>query len=71
MRTSVKGKGGKKPRSVFLEVAFWKDGDAIHVASNDPEVPTFHIMVRADGSKKSGHPYLYRELEKCLAAKGV
>jgi len=71
MRTSSKGKDGRKPRSVFLEIGFWrKDGGAIHVTSHDPEIP-FHVIVRKDPVKKSGHPYLYRELEKCLEMKGV
>jgi len=71
MRTSKSGKSGKGPRSVFLEICFWRDGDAIHVATNDPEVPSFHVAVRSDGSKPSGHPYLYRELTKCLQQKSI
>ncbi len=67
-----KGKAGGKPRSVYLEISFWRDGNTIHVAHNDPEGPsTFHVAVRADGSKPSGHPYLYRELSKCLDRMGA
>lgn len=67
MRLSSKGK------SVALEMAFWwneKDG-AIHLVSNEAEAETFHVAVRADASKPSGHPYLFRELVKCLRAKGA
>ena len=67
----ARAKPGKHPRSVVLEIAFWRDGNAIHVASNDPATRTFHVAVRADGSKPSGHPYLYRELDKCLTQMGV
>ena len=73
MRTS-KGKVGKKPRSTYLEVAFWRDpvGTAVHLATNDPDAPsTFHVLVRKDGSKTSGHPSLWRELDKCLKLNGM
>lgn len=67
-----KGKAGRKARSVYLEIAFWRDGEAIHIAHNDPEGPSsFHVAVRKDGSKPSGHPYLYRELSKCLDSMGA
>jgi hypothetical protein len=62
MRLSQKGK------SVILEVAFWWDEQdhAVHVVGNDPEPTTFHVAVRNDPAKPSGHPYLFRELVKCL-----
>lgn len=66
MRLSEKGE------SVSMELALWMSGDgAIHLASNDPEARTFHIDVRHDPSKPSGHPYLYRELAKCLRIMGA
>ena len=63
----------KKGKSVALELAFWWDeaDKAIHLASNDAEVDTLHVAVRSDGTKPSGHPYLFRELAKCLRAKGA
>ncbi len=64
-------KGGKAPKSVAMEIAFWRHRDVIHIASNDRETKTFHVAVRDDPSKPSGHPYLYRELKKCLEQKGV
>lgn len=67
-----RGKNGQQPRSVYLEISFWRDGDKIHIAHNDPEGPsTFHVAVRSDGSKPSGHPSLYRELSKCLDRMGA
>lgn len=62
-----------KGNSVSLEVLFWWDASdkAIHVATNDPDAPTFHIAVRPDKSKPSGHPYLFRELTKCLRQAGA
>jgi hypothetical protein len=73
MRKS-KGKAGQKPKSTYLEVAIWRapGGTAIHLATNDPGAPsTFHVMVRRDPAKTSGHPYLWRELDKCLKLHGM
>ena len=58
----------KKGRSVTLQVSFWWDRKdmAIHLTTNDPKVETFHVAVRNDPNKPSGHPYLFRELAKCL-----
>ena len=73
MRIS-KGKGGKKPRSTYMDVAFWRDigGTGIHLATNDPGAPsTFHVLVRADGSKASGHSSLWKQLDKCLKMNGM
>jgi hypothetical protein len=72
MRKS-KGKAGQKPKSTYLEIALWRapGGTAIHVASNDPAAPTFHVIVRKDPAKASGHPYLWRELDKCLTLNGM
>ena len=41
---------------------------AIHLSTNDkdPAAYMFHVAIRKDGTKPSGHPYLYRELVKCL-----
>ena len=62
----------KKGESVALEIAFWMTPDGtIHVASNDPEAEGFHVSVAADPAKPSGHPYLYRELSKCLRQMGA
>jgi hypothetical protein len=64
-----RGKAGAPPRTVYIKIGIWKDGDIIHVAHNDPEGPsTFHVSVGPDGSKPGGHPKLYEELSKCLAA---
>lgn len=66
MRLSRKGK------SVAIEIAFWlTDDGAIHVATNDKEADTFHVAVRSDPTKPSGHPYLYRELAKLLHKMGA
>lgn len=71
MRISKKGKAGAKPKAVHVEISFWQKGNAIHVACNDPAVSTFHIAVRSDPTKPSGHPMLYRELSKCLKQMGA
>jgi len=66
MRLSAKGK------SVALEVAFWlTDDGAIHLVANEPDAPSFHVAVRDDPQKPSGHPYLYRELARCLRQMGA
>jgi hypothetical protein len=61
-----------KGRSLTMEVSSWmmEDG-AIHLTSNDPDVRTFYVVVRPDPAKPSGHPYLFRELAKCLRQKGA
>ena len=72
MRLSKKGKKGKPPKSVAMEMMFWMtDSGVIHLATNDQAAVTFHIAVRKDGTKPSGHPYLYRELVKCLKTAGA
>jgi hypothetical protein len=61
-----------KGRSVSMEVSFWiREDGAIHLTSNDPDVKTFYVVVRPDPAKPSGHPYLFRELAKCLRQKGA
>lgn len=67
----ARGKRGKSPRSVYLEIGFWREGKTIHIGTNDHEAPTFHVAVRDDGSKPNGHPSLYRELSKCLKRMGL
>jgi hypothetical protein len=66
-------RGSTKGRRVKLEVSFWWDpkGKAIHLTSNDPGAKTFAVAVREDPSKPSGHPYLFRELVKCLKKMGA
>jgi hypothetical protein len=72
MRTSKTGKAGGSPRTAILEISFWKDGNLIHVAHNDPTGPdTFHVAVGPDGSKPGGHPKLHAELSKCLKSLGI
>jgi hypothetical protein len=68
MRTSVKGK-----KSVIGEMWFWWNPrtKAIHLTTNDPDAPTFHVAIRDNPTKPSGHPYLFRELKKCLVKKGA
>ena len=63
-----KGKAGAKPQPVYIEISIWKVGNTIHVAHNDPQGPsTFHVSIVQDGTKRSGHPKLYKELTNCLA----
>lgn len=72
MRLSKKGKGNAKPRSVWMEVGFWMDArGTIHLATNDPEAKTFHVAVRNDPGKPSGHPMLYRRLKSYLKKMGA
>jgi hypothetical protein len=74
MKLAAKGKKGKAPRSVSMEMMFWMTDDgAIHLSTNDKAEAAleFHVAVRADGSKPSGHPYLYRNLIKCLKSVGA
>jgi hypothetical protein len=55
-----------------MEIAFWKDNKGvIHLATNDPEAGTFHIAVRDEAAKPSGHPPLYRRLSSYLKKKGA
>jgi hypothetical protein len=65
MRIS-KGKGGEKPRTVYLEISIWEGPRLIHVAHNDPDGPEFHVAVGSDAAKPNGHPKLYAALSKCL-----
>ncbi len=64
----------KPGRTVSLEVDFWfvAKEDAIHVGTNDPGPGTeeFRLRVTRDGSKKDGHPLLFRLLAKCLKSMG-
>lgn len=72
MKLSRQGKAGKKPRTVSFEVMFWKEQNGvIHLATNDPEGAGFHVAVRDDPSKRSGHPGLYRRLDAFLKKKGA
>ena len=66
-------KVSSKGNSVSLEILFWWDAKdkAIHMATNDPDAPTFHVAIRADKEKPSGQPYLFRELTKCLRQFGA
>jgi len=71
MRTSKTGKGGKKPKSVYLEISFWRaaSGSGIFVTTNDRTAPhKFNVLVRSDGSKQSGHPALWKQLDRYLRA---
>jgi hypothetical protein len=64
-----------KGNALSLEINFWWDAEdnAIHIGSNDkdPGSGSFMVAIRADESKPSGHPYLFRELAKCLRSKGA
>ena len=74
MELAKKGKKGLPPKSVKMTLVFWMSADrAIHLATNDqdPATYTFHVAIRKDGTKPSGHPYLYRELVKCLKGAGA
>jgi hypothetical protein len=57
-----------------MEVMFWMtDSGVIHLATKDKNeaAATFHVAIRADGGKPSGHPYVYRELLKSLKQIGA
>jgi hypothetical protein len=70
MRQSTRGKGGNQPRSVSLEIMFWKTpSGTIHVATNDQEARDFHVAITADPNKRNGHPTLYRRLDSYLKRK--
>lgn len=74
MKLAAKGKKGQPPKSVAMEMMFWMTEDgAIHLATNDKDEAaySFHVAIRKDGTKPSGHPYLYRELVKCLEGAGA
>lgn len=74
MRLAKTGKKGSPPKSVAMEMMFWMTDDgAIHLATNDQAAAaaSFHVAIRKDGTKPSGHPYLYRELVKCLKGAGA
>lgn len=75
MRTSTRGKAGKKPRTVYLEVGFWRadSGTGIFLATNDrdPAAAHFNVLVRKDGTKSSGHPALWENLDACLKKNGL
>ena len=66
-------RGGK---TVYAEVGFWWDErtKAIHLAlppSKAGEVETFHVAVRPEPEKPSGHPSPFRELARCLRELGA
>jgi hypothetical protein len=66
METSVRGKDGKKPRTVYLKVSFWRagpSGTGIFMTAKEWPKP---ILVRKNPEKKSGHPYLWDTLNTCL-----
>ncbi len=74
MRLASKGKAGQPPKSVAMEMMFWMTPDgAIHLATNDKDqaADSFHVAIRKDPTKPSGHPYLYRDLVKCLRSAGA
>jgi hypothetical protein len=54
-----------KTKTVYLKMHFWRSdgGTGIFLAA---DLPTFAVLVRKDGSKQSGHPSLWRELDKYL-----
>ena len=71
MRRSRTGRAGDQPRSVSLTIMFWKKGGTIHVATNAPDAPDFHVAVTADPSKRNGHPTLFRRLDSYLRRLGA
>jgi hypothetical protein len=72
MRLSRTGKGNGKPRSVHMEIGFWMDKKGvIHLATRDRQARDFHIVVRNDPARRSGHPMLYRRLKSYLRAMGA
>ncbi len=72
MRRSARGKAGNQPRSVSLAIMFWKNrSGTIHVATNDPDAPDFHVAITDDQSKRNGHPTLYRRLDSYLRRHGA
>jgi hypothetical protein len=75
MRTSTRGKAGKKPRTVYLEVGFWRadGGTGIFLASKDPDpaAASFNVLIRKDSDKKSGHKALWNNLNACLEKNGL
>lgn len=71
MKLAAKGKAGTKPRSVSLNVMFWFERGAIHMATNDPDAQDFHVAIRDDPTKRSGHPMLYRRLRAYLEKMGA
>ena len=67
MELSRKGK-----RSVKMTVSFWMSPDgAIHLTSRDSGLKNFHVAVRPDKAKPSGHPYLFGRLSACLRKAGA
>jgi hypothetical protein len=61
----------KKGRRVVMEISIWWEPkhNAIHVTSKESK--TFAVAIRKDPTMKTGHPYLFRELSKCLRAMGA
>jgi hypothetical protein len=63
----------EKGHSVKFEAACWwsERTKSIHLTVPTAPDESFHVNVRADGSKESGHPSLYRELRKLMVAVGA
>lgn len=61
----------KKGKAVTLEITIWYagTGQTIHLASNESD--TLIATVDADGTKRRGHPKLFRELKKILKDNGA
>ena len=62
---------GKTKKTAKMGISFWWNPKqkSIHVRGNSPK--PFILTVRADPSKKRGHPKLFRELAKALKHAGV
>jgi len=68
--TSITGKEGKPPKSVYVWVGIWHDRKTghIHMASTDKRFR--HTTVSNDPDSKRFHPNLYAKLKAVLEAEG-
>jgi hypothetical protein len=69
-RVSKRGKRGRRPRAVYLDMGIWlneKTGN-IHMASGDKRFR--HTTVSNKPGSKRYHPNLYQKLRAVLQAEG-
>jgi hypothetical protein len=60
-------KRSKPGKSVTFSVSIWRGKNGqIHLVSKDKDVEKFSVAVRTDASKRSGHPALFKALDKIL-----
>lgn len=59
-------------RAVTFSISAWMTPTGtIHLTTPDKATGSFHVALRDDTSKSSGHPMLYREIKRIMKKAGV